>query len=652
MLSFEACFPPTKSRLEKGVRSRIIGESKGNTLLYCVNNQKQTLIELVKSNGESMTALSFAEYIDIVNADLSPDNEVIHVTRRITSNKGFAFVSKIYHIHSQAKSRDFVSDTPIYSFFLPESKFPKYSLLHIVGNKISHIRATLQKSDIQIEVYRGGINIPNVVSWTYHRSTNLFIVLHEIKSSHIVLSEFNLHQIQNGSTVPIQIQVHPNSKLPHEISLNPMASMHIPFFRCKTNRIFSTHYGSKICIIQQLFKNIDEPLAFSINMYPRNFSTIISVPNTPCDLPLVYMQFGCLIFCYVVNRFVCVVDISQNPPFISLQMNPYSAGPVGDCSSHIPLRHHIVDIATGDVYYTKLTMAGYSTFVRSMDLARWDLMAIICAKYQDPAAFAAILALVELCDDPFALIHFAQKLFRYINGENRYSKLKAQRKAQPQTLRRQHSLFVTRQPLSAPIERSPKLPEAITSRLAQIEEEFPTASFVSRKKAFWAYIKTQMTDSITRVLEDAAAKAIQKLEHQNVASLMIRNAVDLWISDYKPQQFWQFLVEFALLNETVLLDFPAVTDLREESELLLTSIASEEMRRTFRAHRVFRAAIAQNDKLSESRYWRSRIPRGTVDGTESSMSTLVITTNRLQSVDGIVMSAEPISPPTIDFSEQ
>ncbi|EAY20061.1 hypothetical protein TVAG_365690 [Trichomonas vaginalis G3] len=639
MLSFEACFPPKRARQEKGIRSRIIGELEGKKLLYSVNSSKQTSIELVKPDGDSITALSFNEYIDVVNADLSPDNEMIHITRRVTSNKGFGFISKVYHIHSQAKSRDFYSDKPIYAFFLPDSKNTNYSLIHIVGNKISHIRAILTKNSIDIEVYRGGINIPNVVSWTYHRSISLLIVLHEIKQQSIVLSEFNLHQVQNGSTVPIPIQVNPKSQLPHEVSLNPLSALHIPFFRCKTNRIFSTRHSSKICVIQQLFTSVDEPLSFSVCMYPHNFNTIITVPNTPSDLPIVYMQFGSLIFCFVVNCFICFIDISQNPPFISLQMNPYSAGPVSDCASHLPLRHHLVDISTGDVFQVKLTLAGYSTFVRSIDSSKIDLFAIICAKLQDPVSMAPVFALLELCGDPFIVIHFAQKLFRYLSFENRYSKVVPPKRQSLTHGRRQQ--FLIRQQ-SMPEAREVKLPESITHKLASMEAEFPAASFVPRKRTFWTHIKKVMTEDRSRTLDDACKKAIVKMESQNSASLIIRSSLDKWISEYKPDPFWQFLISFAFVNETVMHDFPTIPVLREESESLLNNIGSEEMRRTFRAHKVFRMAVASHERYNELRYWKNRVPRGDSEGTDTSLSTIVFAA-RHQSTDLLSAEVNPVT---------
>ena len=121
MLGFTEFFPKNGFRAQKGTRCRIVGETGSKSVLYMVNNSKQTLIEVVSADGESITALQFNEYIDVINADLSPDIELLHITKRITSSKGFAFSSILYHIHSSAKSREIISDKPIYSFFIPDS---------------------------------------------------------------------------------------------------------------------------------------------------------------------------------------------------------------------------------------------------------------------------------------------------------------------------------------------------------------------------------------------------------------------------------------------------------------------------------------------------------------------------------------------------
>ena len=648
MLNFSEFFPQKGSRAQKGSRSRIIGQFGCSKLLYLVNNSKETSVELVSPDGESITALQFNEYIDIINADLSSDFEILHITRRITSQKGFAFLSIFYHIHSPAKSREFVSEKPITSFFLPDCSSPDYYLLHIVDHKISHIHIQLTKSNIAVEVMRGGVNIPAVVSFTYHRSTAKLMVIHEIKNNpHF--SEFNLNNIKVATNIPMPVFIHPLSKLPPELALSPLSPMHLPYFRTMCNRIFCTKYGSNICVIQQLFENVDLFMQFSVNMYPRHFSTIITVPNVHCDLPLCYQQFGSVLFLFVVNQFVCVIDIAQNPPFITMQMNPFSSGVLSDCSASLPLSHHLIDLNSGDVFQVSVPLTNYKMFAPVMDRNKWDMMALLCARIQDSKLISSVIKLLYTCADPINVVYVIRKIFHYLQCDliatpdvkkkltrqlstgarypDRLLPLSPTRSVAmispppsavlPQThiSLQQQNMFTSQgsyktQMRSKSIRSIHRrdLSESIRMRLSEIEEEFPSSSFVPRRKTYRKLLNQMLSESRShKKIEEAANKAIARLESQNNASLIFRSSLDTWKNEDSPDEFWQFIIFFSFLSETILNDFPSIMVLRNETENLFDEIGPDPMFRAFRAHHVFNATSARRNKAEEVNYWKERV---------------------------------------------
>ena len=650
MLSFNEFFPKKGQRAQKGSRLRVIGETERKKLLYLVNNSKETSIQVVSPDGESITALQFNEYMDIINADISPDCEIVHITKRITYQKGFAFSSIFYHIHSRAKSRELISDKPITAFFVPNGSPPDYYLLHIVNKKISHVHVTLTKSSIDIEVFRGGINIPNVISYTYHRTTTSLIVLHEMNKQ-ILLSEFDLTKFKSPSARPLTVAIHQYSELPPELALNPTSALHLPFFRCKTNRIFSTRYGSKVCIVEQLFESIDKDMEFTISMYPRPFNTTITVPNVKCDLPLCYQQFNSLIFLFVVNHFICIVDIAENPPFISLQLNPFSSGVLSDCSAPLPLSHHMIDLSSGDVFLVKCNLESYKLFMPFMDKTRWDLMALLCARLQNNGATTSMLKLLYECNDPLIVVYVIQKIFSYMEYQphtpqeekkavirqrssfvppldplvNSLSQRSALSSAST-SANASSSASISYQMPGSPYSRrnSPsvhskkKISEAIRNRLIEIETEFPSASFVSRRKTFHSLAQQIYfsTPKSLRKKEEAAQKAISRLETQDDASLIFRASIDAWRNESEPDDFWQFIISFAFLSETFLTNFPQILVLKNETEQLFSEIGPSTMQRAFRVHHIFHAQSIEKDDTEEVNYWKERI----INDSESSFS--------------------------------
>ena len=165
MLKYVDVFRPARLKDEKSVRCRVLGATYDNKLLMLVNTTSQTSVEEVSSKGESTTVISFKKYIDIVSAHLSEDHELCHLTERIPSPKGFSFISTIYHIFGNAKSKEIQYDSPIDGFFLPGSANGVYQMIHVIGNRLTHLKITISKRSVEMEKLRGGIHIPNLISF-------------------------------------------------------------------------------------------------------------------------------------------------------------------------------------------------------------------------------------------------------------------------------------------------------------------------------------------------------------------------------------------------------------------------------------------------------------------------------------------------------
>jgi len=610
MLKYVSCYPRSGARLQRGARLRILGDTGGRGVIYMVNTQKTTSIEIVQPDGSSITALLFNEYMDIINADLSPDNELIHITNRVSSNKGFAFSSIICHIHSTARSKEFISEQPIIAFFLNDNNPPSYQLIHIVGDKMAHIQATLSKKQVDIERLRGGINIPSVIHWSYHRDLSTLYVIHEINNQY-QLSEFNIKNIKSSGHSPFTVSINSQSKLPDELSLNPLATMHIPFFRTFKNRIFVTRYHSKVCIIQQLFDNPDGCLMFSVNTYPRPFFNIVTVPNAPCDLPLCFLQFSSVIVAFVPNHFVCFVDISQTPPFMSLQMKPFCTSPCGDCSSPIQIANCIIDLNSCDIYQISIDLSQAGVFAKSMDKSKWDLMALIAARLENVDSYVGIFDLLQRMGDVNNVFHFFRRLFKFIGFETMPRSMSGHllpKRQQSMVLSRPQSL-VHHQRFVSESSKAPHfnaLPDSILSRLTEIDTEFPSASSVTRKHAFRNIIKSMMQRNTSLKFEKAAQKAMSKLESQNSLSLLLRASIDKWCSSIKPDIFWEFIICFVMENESIFSDFPSIMVLRDEVENLFASFGTESMRRVLEHSKVINPR-QRHDSKDEMEFWLNRI---------------------------------------------
>ena len=612
MLKYIESFPKQGIRLQKGSRIRILGRTNEEKLLYLVNTSKGTSIELVSIDGSSITALHFNEYLDIISADLSNDQEVLHFTHRTSNLKGFGFISIIYHIHSPARSKEFTSDQPINAFFLPNCQSPNYQLIHIVGDKMAHLNAILTKKFIEIERLRGGINIPSVIFWDYQIEKFILYVIHEVNNQ-FFLSDFDVRNLKVTNHTPIQISINPLSKLPHELSLNPLALKHLPYFRCFNNRFFVTKFNSKICIIQQLYEGPDSNLMFGVYLYPRPYIQIVPIPNISSETNLCILQFESIIIIFVPNQFIYLIDILQNPPFVSLQLNPFSIGLASNNCSTISNSKYLIDLSNSLIYNINIDLTNSIIFKNTMNKSRWDLFCIISSRIQDINSISGIFNLLNNFEDISIIDYFIQKLFKYLiittipRSSSAHISLKRNHSKNiklPIFLNnnnnrinnneiKQHSLINN-------------LPENNNNKLNEIDIEFPSASKNSRKHSFKIILRQIIQQNGSKNFEKSISKAFKKLDFQNNTVINLRNSLDNWIKLFQPNQFWVFIISFLLENETIFNDFPKIFALRNEIELLLINFGTESIRRHLEHSHVINPS-RRNEFIDEMDFWSNKI---------------------------------------------
>lgn len=606
MLNLDLAYCGQGTRQERGIRKRVIGDHADGQLLFLVNTQTQTIIELVSKSGASITVLSIKGYMDLINADLSPDKELIHVTQRISSNNGFAFNSIIFDIHSLARSKDFRSSQPFSAIFFPEKSGNKYQLLHFVGQRMSHIVATCSKKSIEIEKLRGGIHMPNLIAWQYNRKTLIVNAIVQSKMGYF-FSEFNLRTKASLFLNEISINISKSSLLPAELSLNPNSPTHLPYFRCVQNRIYTAVYQTKVCVIQQLYEETDINCSFSVNMYPKPFSQIVPVPNATPDIPICFLQFDSIVIIYVSNTFLYLIDISQTPPFTSYMTNPFACSACGVCAADLPTENTLIDLKTGDVYDVTLNLDHITMFSKAMTKNIWSTIAIINSRIFRSKWLAEMFRLLEKCGDYFLANEILRKYFTYVDYD-KPKELLYFKNNKNKAMRRQKSLVFPLPAKQVPPQSSGSVSDQIMQQLKEINKEFPSSGAMSRIKYFRVILKKIAREKLVKTQDEAAKKALEILQNQNRFVLHIREALDLWIDSPKPpSHLWILVIGFIILNETYFGNYPLVPCLKQENQALFAELSSSPMLAHLKALGIFERQAMKN-YTTQNKYWASRIP--------------------------------------------
>ncbi|EAX91468.1 hypothetical protein TVAG_276870 [Trichomonas vaginalis G3] len=624
MLKYVDVFRPARLKDEKSVRCRVLGATYDNKLLMLVNTTSQTSVEEVSSKGESTTVISFKKYIDIVSAHLSEDHELCHLTERIPSPKGFSFISTIYHIFGNAKSKEIQYDSPIDGFFLPGSANGVYQMIHVIGNRLTHLKITISKRSVEMEKLRGGIHIPNLISYHFDYNLCTLIAIYSNDKS-VFMSVFNMLSQNFDSEPPIHVNVMQTSKLPHELALNPLSHLHLPYFHNANNRFYVFSHNNKRCVIQQLFNGPETHLSFCVSTYPQVFNHIINAPNISSDVPLCFARFDSIVIVFVPNNYICAIDAFLTPPSITVLPKCLANSFCSICSSTLPLENNIVDLDTGSIFNIELDFSKLIPFAPALDQSTWYSFALIIFRVQRADYLSQMLNLLVLINDVDTVQTFFSALLNNYSMPSRFGRVAV--RSRSGAVSSFTKTVVPLRPPSHPSFRS-SIGLSCKEEVEEIEKEFPSCGVVSRKKAFRHAVKSLIEKKGSNQIEISAKKALNFLRKQNEGALLIRDSIDLWINTFHPDDFWKMTIMFVLQNEATFQSFPFIPCLKEELGILGDALCSKPMRQKFESVGIMPPS---EDPGPDSSYWKDRF---SLSGSSSSDSTITTSSRVFHRFEG------------------
>lgn len=625
MLKYTDVYRPSRYKDERSLRCRVLGATYDNKMLVLVNTSSQTSVEEVSAEGNSTTVISFKKYIDIVSAHLSEDHELCHLTERVPSPKGFTFISTIYHIFGNVKSKEIQNDSPITGFFLPITNNNIYQMIHVIGNRLTHLKITLSKKSIEMEKLRGGIHIPTLISYHFDYNSCMLTIIYAHDRA-MLLSVFNMLSPTFESEPAAHINVMQTSKLPNELALNPQAHLHLPYFNNANNRFYVFSHNSKYCVIQQLFNGPETHLSFCVSTYPQTFNHIINAPNIPSDVPLCFARFESIVIVFVPNNYICAIDAFLSPPSITVLPKILASSFCSICSSTLPIENQIVDLDSGSIFNIELSFASLAPYASALDQSTWYSFALIIFRIGRTDYLAEMLNLLVLCNDIDTVQTFINALLSNYSMPSRFGRV-AVRSRSGAIYNNPGKNFVPQRPISNPSFRA-ALRMSYREEVEEIELEFPSCGVISRKKAFRRAVKAMIEKKGSNQIDIAAKKAINFLKKQNEAALVIRDAIDLWIKNYNPDDFWKMTIMFVLQNEATFQSFPFIPCLKEELGQLGDSLCSKPMRQKFESAGVMPPS---EDPGPDSYYWKDRM---NLTGSTSSDSTITTSSRVFHRRDG------------------
>ena len=635
MLKYVGVFHPQFQNKIKNLRRRIIGSTVEGSLLFLANTQQHTSIEMVSSDGRSTTVISFNKYMDLINANLSPDKELIHFTERIPSGNDFLFKSMIYNIHDFCKSKEFSANVPIDAMFVPNVQKSPYQLMHLIGNQLTHLLITTKKHDIRIDKYRCGLHLKGVMYWKIDRERELLWAILDNRSS-FCFCEFSYKGFPNSANINVPISVSKFAELPDEVSLSPKVHVHSQYFRVSKYNFFVGKYKSNYGIVQQLFEGPDSCCGFSLYSYPSQFKRDIMVHGVEADLFLNCLIFESIIFVFIPNEFIYLIDLAQSPPNISSLPKSYSNGFCSHCAATIPLKNHIVDIDSYDIYSISIDFSHYQVLAPLMNRTSYDAFAQICARLLKSDLLCSVFWLLENINDFRNASIFIRDFFRYC--KIKYTKRK-------KTQNKKHKIgSLNSIDIPEIIDQSQltekSIPQQYQDHLYEIECEFPSTTEVSRRHYFRHLTKKIYSNKDAKSIDEAAKKAINYLDQQNEIVLVIRDALDQWQKNYNKSQLWLLFIKFIIQTEAYFLQFPCIPCLKEELEAHSHDICSSTLCYMFSAQYVTNnnidPSIERNNRYMELFQTSPTSTDSSISWASSKYSTL----SRLNSSNQFLYSSE------------
>jgi hypothetical protein len=548
----------------------------------------KTSVSYVKMDGDLRTVIDFPQNIDLINASLSVDGELIHIVERVTSMATglIGYKSVVYNVVDLARTNDVIYSTPVDAVFIGKPK--NHHLILFTNGKIANFEIIFTKS---------------VIERQKHSSFTSAIWMNYVSNAVSVISENGVYQElrpgQNYSLTPSEtarFELHPDAKLPAELAMTPFLDAMQPIIRTSTFRFFPLRDRSKIeskkriCLVQQLYHK-NSFLSFHISTWPGNFEQTISIPDVPADFPICCAQFRSVVLLFAPNSFVCIIDLAHKIPIFSLL--PYKCfawlgcGPLAETISG----HNIImDVDTGEYFTIGVTFGHAELFARELLRGSFTVQsfgrgvlesfAIIAERMQNPEIITDLIAMISANFDYLAAVVFFREFFRPLEYESPEISLTSSVK-----LRR----------------RSNRIPKESFQELQEFDTLYPTANRKSRSEWLrerWAELRG--------TTEQRKAKIVNILDTQIRVILLLRKAIEKWIECSKPNLFWLFVVTVYVFTETVECGVAEIPGLRDSLPGMLSEVLPFHVARQFVCHGVM--VVGNSEEEREMDFWRERIP--------------------------------------------
>lgn len=591
---------------------RVLGITHDKMLLILTQTENTSSIEKVSSDGNAITVIVFNQKLDIINACLSFDNEICHITQRIQNGKSFKFISTFYSIFQSFKSSDITADVPIDGFFLPYSKNDStYQMLHIIGNRITHLKVTLMKKHISIEKQRGGINIQNIVSYYYDRDRQTLSIIYR-QQNEPQLSVFGFTNQSVQDIAKFNVFLMHTTTLPYDVSLCPMTQKNLSYYHQTPNRIFIFNNNKKTLLIQQLYTEEYQHLSFCVSSYPDAFNQIIQVPYVLADIPLCFANFNSIVIVYIPNAYFCMIDTDVRPALVTVLPKALADSICSFESVSLPLKNTLIDMESKRIHKVEIDFAELSKHKDIIDDGVLYTFALFINNNLVPEYLADLFELLRELDDKHRTQVFFQNLFHKLAMPTRGIK--------PQKSRSHRTLAQ----MCKGIERSGdikkrivKFPKEVREKVEQIELEFPSCGAISRRQAFRITVKALHDKKKWRETEKNAQKAIKFLEKQNIAANVIREALDIYEKKYKSNELWLLTLKIIIATEAAFISFPKIPELSKELASLGFSMCSKAMRQKLESARVMDPLEQSTEEVT---YWKEKMNLADTDDFSDSNS--------------------------------
>ena len=538
----------------------------------------KTCVELVQRNGESRVLLHFDTHMDLINGAVTDDRLVVHLTERVTSTKdgAIAYRSAVYSLSDGCVNECFFSCRIDAQFVASTAKYHM-----ILLNDMSVLSYYVSVNNSKIKRKRRS-ELNNVV-WTDFSDSKLSMISQD-------KSGFVYHDVKTTDDCCIKkvnsfgVLVNNEAKLPDELSMIPNETSNIPIFQHSNYRIFVSRFKNRVCLVQQMFVDVERSLSFEVSVYPGLFRRNIVIPDVSSDIPLCCANFETILLLFAPNMFLVIIDTARNTPMIVTLKKSFALGCCGACAASIPHQNCVIDIDSSEIYQIGITFMYPQLYRSEMTRATLCVFAVLVQRLKIPAEMSNLLHLIETQCDYYDVICF----FRYFFAA-----------FAPKQIQISRSMSVGGNKLAVNKRKSAKVPLEFQAQIRTFETAFPSSGKRTRTDVFHDII-----DSKKKADDKAFDKALRVLGRQNDIMLMTQAAIENWITTHEPSEFWIFVVVLTVVCEGMEYDCPRIQALIDSVSSTIDDLAPTSVKSVLRSSGVIDSL---NATPAEREFWSRRL---------------------------------------------